>query len=55
MVALFTKGFSQDLLLESGIFRVLVKLIMMSYGNKVYMKSIENELKEIKGMLRCGS
>jgi len=55
IVALFTKGFTQDLLLESGIFLVSVKLIMMSYRNSVYIKSIEDELKEIKGLLRSGS
>ena len=55
ILALFTKGFTQDLLLESGIFLVSVKLIMMSYRNSVYIKSIENELKEIKGLLRSGS
>jgi hypothetical protein len=55
IVALSTKGFTQDLLLESGIFLVSVKLIMMSYRNSVYIKSIEDELKEIKGLLRSGS
>ena len=55
IVALFTKGFTQDLLLESGIFLVSVKLIMMSYRNSVYIKSIEDEVKEIKGLLRSGS
>jgi hypothetical protein len=51
MMALFTKGFTQDLLLEAGIFLVSVKLIMMAYLNSVYIKSIENELKEIKGLI----
>jgi len=51
MLALFSKGFTQDLLLEAGIFLVSVKLIMMAYLNSVYIKSIENELKEIKGLL----
>jgi hypothetical protein len=51
MLALFTKGFTQDLLLEAGIFLVSVKLIMMAYLNSVYIKSIENELKEIKGLI----
>jgi hypothetical protein len=51
VLALFTKGFTQDLLLEAGVFLVSVKLIMMSYHNSVYIKSIENELQEIKGLL----
>jgi hypothetical protein len=50
--ALFTKGFTQDLLLEAGVFLVSVKIIMMSYQNSVYIKSIENELKDIKGLLK---
>jgi hypothetical protein len=51
MMALFTKGFTQDLLLEAGVFLVSVKLILMAYHNSVYIKSIENELKDIKGLL----
>jgi hypothetical protein len=52
IVALFTKGFTHDLLLEAGIFLISVKLIMMAYKSSVVVKSIENELKEIKGLLR---
>jgi hypothetical protein len=51
ILALFTKGFTQDLLLEAGVFLVSVKLIMMAYHTSIYIKSIENELKEIKGLL----
>jgi len=49
--ALFTKGFTHDLLLEAGVFLVSVKIIMMAYGNNVYIKGLENELKEIKEIL----
>jgi len=52
IMALFTKGFTQDLLLEAGVFLVSMKLIMMAYYNSVYIKSIGNELKEIKGLLQ---
>ena len=51
IVALFTKGFTHDLLLEVGIFLISVKLIMMAYKSSVSVKSIENELKEIKRLL----
>ena len=54
IVALFTKGFTHDLLLEVGIFLISVKLIMMAYKSSVGVKSIENELKEIKGLLKRG-
>ena len=52
IVALFTKGFTHDFLLEVGIFLISVKLIMMAYKSSVSVKSIENELKEIKRLLR---
>jgi len=52
ILALFTKGFTQDILLEAGVFLVSVKLIMMAYNSSVYIKSIENELKDIKGLLK---
>ena len=51
MLALFSKGFTQDLLLEAGVFLVSVKLIMMGYHNSIYIKSIENELIDIKRLL----
>jgi len=51
-VALFTKGLTHDLLLEIGVLLVSVKIIMMSYQNSVYVKSIQNELKDIKGLLK---
>jgi hypothetical protein len=50
-VALFTKGFTHDLLLEAGVFLVSVKLILMAYHNSVHIKSFENKLNEIKGLL----
>ena len=52
IMALFAKGLTQDLLLEAGVFLVSVKLIMMAHHNSVFIKSIENELKEIKGLLK---
>ncbi|MBW1751920.1 MAG: hypothetical protein JRJ46_02190 [Deltaproteobacteria bacterium] len=52
VLALFAKGFTHDLLLEAAVFLVSVKLIMMAYGNSVYIKALENELKEIKAILK---
>ena len=51
MLALFTTGFTHDLLLEAGVFLVSVKLIMMAYHNSVSSKELKNELKEIKGLM----
>ncbi|MDH3567542.1 MAG: hypothetical protein OEM61_09340 [Desulfobacteraceae bacterium] len=52
MLALFTTGFTHDLLLEAGVFLVSVKLIMMAYHNSVSSKELKNELKEIKLILK---
>lgn len=51
IVALFTKGFTHDLLLESGVFLVSVNFIIMAYHNSLSVKSIENRLQEIKVLL----
>jgi hypothetical protein len=52
VMALFTKGFTHDLLLEAGVFLVSVKLIMMNYKNSVYIKDLQQELLEIKNLIR---
>ncbi len=51
-LALFTKGFTHDLLLEAGVFLVSVKLILMGYNNSLYVKSLQKELQEIKELLK---
>jgi len=42
-VALFTKGFTHDILLEAGVLLVSVKLIIMAYKNSVYIESQSNK------------
>jgi len=49
--ALFTTGFTHDLLLETGVFLVSVKLIIMNYKNGVTADAIQTQLKEIKELL----
>lgn len=51
-VALFTKGFTHDLLLEAAVFLVSVKLILMAYNNSVEVKSFRKELQEIKELIK---
>jgi hypothetical protein len=46
-VALFVTGFTHDLLIESGVFLVSVKLIIMTYRNSIGMKKLEEKLDEI--------
>lgn len=43
-IALFTKGFTHDLLLESGVFLISVKLILMVYHNKKEIDSFHDKL-----------
>jgi len=47
-MALFTTGFTHDLLLEAGVFLVSVKLIIMAYNADMTSKDIHREPEEIK-------
>jgi hypothetical protein len=51
IVSLFVKGFTHDLLLESGVFLVSTKLILMSFANKKSSEKIIKEISEIKDMI----
>ncbi len=51
ITALFTKGFTHDLLLEAGVFLVSLKLIMMSYKNGDAIGSVQKKLDEILSRL----
>jgi hypothetical protein len=51
-MALFTKGFTHDLLLEAGVFLVSVKLILIAHNNSVNVKFFQKEIKEIKELLK---
>lgn len=46
-VALFTKGFTHDLLLEAGVFLISVKLIIMNIRNAATVEAIEQKLDRI--------
>ncbi len=52
IAALFLKGFSHDMLLETGVFLISVKLIMMSYKNSVLAQKTEERLEQIYALLR---
>jgi hypothetical protein len=52
LVALFMKGFTQELLLEAGVFLVSVKLILMSHKNSVSAKRIDERLAQIQNLLQ---
>lgn len=54
-IALFTKGFTHDLLLESAVFLISVKLILMLYHSSRNVELVRAELEEIKKMLQSGN
>ena len=51
LTALFMKGITHDLLLESGIFLVSLKLIMMNHKQTAISELMEQRLDEIRDLL----
>jgi hypothetical protein len=47
VAALFSKGFTHDLLLEAGVFLVSVKLILMAYRNSLAYKEMGQKIDRI--------
>lgn len=54
MLALFIKGLTHDLLLETGVFLVSVKLIWMSHKLSVAGQSMREQLQQIHDLVRAG-
>lgn len=50
-VALFVKGFTNALLLETGVLLVSIKLILMTYRNSLNYSDLKKELNEIRRIL----
>jgi len=50
-IALFTTGFTKDLLLEAAVLLVSIKIIMINHVNSNSNKEIINKLDEIKEKL----
>jgi len=48
ILALFSTGFTHDLLLEAGVFLVSVKLVMMAYSNSQSNEETLEKLDELK-------
>jgi hypothetical protein len=51
LAALFMKGFTQEVLLETAVFLVSVKLILMSHKNTVSAKRMDEHLTQIQNLL----
>lgn len=47
MAALFTKGLTHDLFLETGVFLVSVKIIIMAYKNSLSVARMEEKINTI--------
>jgi hypothetical protein len=52
VVALFVKGVQHDLLLETGVFLISVKLILMGHKNSVIALEVDKRLEQIHALLR---
>lgn len=52
VVALFITGLKHDLLLETGVFLISVKLILMGHKNSVIALEVDNRLEQIHALLR---
>ncbi len=50
--ALFTKGFTHDLLLEAGVLLVSIKLIMMAYKHSTIVEAFHRRLNEIHEVVK---
>jgi hypothetical protein len=46
--ALFAKGFSEELLLEAGVFLVSVKLIIMAYKDNVASRELLRRIEQLQ-------
>ncbi|MBN1118665.1 MAG: hypothetical protein JXA77_15750 [Bacteroidales bacterium] len=53
-IALFTTGFTKDLLLEAGVLLVSVKIILMGAANRSSIKEILRKLDEINENIKDG-
>lgn len=52
IAALFVQGLTHDILLETGVFLVSVKIIMTAYTNNQYYSDLKKEIGELKEILR---
>jgi len=51
IIALFFTGFTHDILLETGVFLISVKLIVMTYKSSVSSHKMYKEFQEVKKLL----
>ena len=49
--ALFTKGLTHDIFLESGVLLISIKIILLSYRNNAIVKNIQKQLDNMNSLL----
>ena len=49
--ALFTKGLTHDIFLESGVLLISIKIILLSYRNNTIVKNIQKRLDDMNSLL----
>ena len=49
--ALFTKGLTHDIFLESGVLLISIKIILLSYRNNAIVKNIQKRLDDMNSLL----
>lgn len=51
IAAVFTKGLTHDIFLESGVLLISIKIILLSYRNNAIVKNIQKQLDGMNSLL----
>jgi len=51
VAAIFTKGITHDIFLESGVLLISIKIILLSYRNNTIVKNIQKRLDDMNSLL----
>ncbi len=51
VAAIFTKGLTHDIFLESGVLLISIKIILLSYKNNAIVKNIQKQLDDMNSLL----
>ncbi len=51
VAAIFTKGVTHDIFLETGVLLISIKIILLSYKNNAIIKNIQKQLNDMNSLL----
>ena len=51
VAAIFTKGLTHDIFLESGVLLISIKIILLAYRNNAIVKNIQKQLDNMNSLL----